>query len=104
MTADEYVTATAGTGWDYGVASASLGTPEGPFGIDWIDGISGCSAYYKVSILVDGVQVCAFHWEKDIALSKPVHMPITAAGPITIKISSSTDGATAAFRLRYRLY
>jgi hypothetical protein len=102
------ITATAGNGWAYGLESASLGTPGDDFDIHWVDIVAGNNAEYQAQILIGGVAVTEFVFERigvqTRSIDKPIIMPVTAPGAITIKLASSVNGATATFKVEYHLY
>lgn len=102
------ITATAGNGWAYGLASASLGTPGDYFDIHWLDIVAGSNAQYQALILVDGAPITEVSFERisptTRSVPQPILMPVVAAGPITIQLASSVNGATATFKAQYHLY
>jgi hypothetical protein len=103
------ITATAGNGWAYGAASATLGTPAFPyFDIHWLDIVAGANAQYQALILVGGVPVSEVSFERISPVTRsvpqPVLMQVVAAGPITIQLASSVNGATATFKASYHPY
>lgn len=102
------VQATAGNGWAYGAASASLGTPTDHFDVHWVEILAGANAEYQGVILVDGVEVCEFAFTRVAAgtrsFSKRVQMVDIAPGPITIKLAASVNGATATFKVEGHNY
>jgi hypothetical protein len=102
-------TSAAGAWAAYGGVAAALGTPADDFDIHYIDVIAGNNAGYQAEVLVDGVRVTEFAFQRvaaaDRAFPQPVEMPVTAPGPVTVRISSSGAGAeTATFKAHYHLY
>jgi len=103
------ITATAGNGWAYGAASASLGTPAfAHFDIHWLDVVAGNNAEYQVRILIDGVVATEMSFERISPVTRSVPVPVQtaifAAGPVTIQLASSLNGATATFKVNYHPY
>jgi len=103
------VTATAAVGaWTYGAASASLGTPSDDFDIHWAEIVANNNDDYQAQILVDGVVVSEIVFQRinvqNRSFSKRIQMPVTAPGPITIKLASAAGSSTATFKVEYHEY
>ena len=88
--------------------SASLGTPSDKFDIHWVEIVADDNAEYQCQVLIDGVAVTEFSFERigvqTRSITKPVQMDVTAAGPITLKLASSVNGATANFKVEFHEY
>ena len=102
------ITVTAGAGWGYGAESVTLGTPSAPFDIHWISIVADDNAQYQIQILVDGVPVTEKAFERVGVFSASIDLPITsvikAAGSITAKLASSSNGASCTIKVEGHNY
>ena len=99
------ITATAAGGvWTYGAASAPLGTPGDDFDLHHMELVLINNADYQIQILVDGVPVFEDSVERIAAsvrsFDRPVHMDVTAPGPITVKCATDIGGGTLTIKVK----